>query len=450
MLTRMQQDERERTDNGGLVRHMGRVTLVALMLNSVIGSGIFGLPANLHGLLGHAAPMAYLLAAVGIGLIMACFAEVGSQFPASGGVYLYARAAFGRFAGIQMGWMALMVRVSAHAAIANLLVVYLGEFVPSVTAPAARAVTICGVLGVLAGINVLGIRQGALVSNLFTIGKLAPLVLFVGVGFVLLGDRVPLPAGEASAATWAQALLVLMFAYGGFESALIPMGEAKDPRRDIPIALGIGIVCCAVLYTAIHVVVMAALPDPSASTRPLADAARVLAGPAGAAFMAAGAVVSIVGILGAGMVNTPRLPFALAERGDFPRVLAAIHPRYRTPYISLLLYAAAVCLLAITGSFIWNAVLSAAGRLLTYGLVCGALLQLRRTHPDADAFRVPGGRLVAMLGLGFAATLVVQMGLGELLVILVTIAVALVNWMWVRHDGSTDPGHRPHKSGPYA
>jgi len=410
---------------------MGRWTLAALMLNSVIGSGIFGLPANVHGLIGTAAPLAYVGAAAGIALIMACFAEVGSQFRESGGVYVYARRAFGRFVGIQMGWMALMVRVTAHAAIANLLVVYLGEFVPGVIEPLPRAVVLAMTLGSLAYVNVLGIRQGALVSTLFTIGKVTPLVAFAVVGLVLAGHRIPAPVFDAAPAAWAQALLVLIFAYGGFESALLPMGEAKDPRRDVPVALGVGLIGCAVIYVAVHIVVMAVLPDPSASPRPLADAAGAVLGPAGASLMAAAAVVSILGILGAGMVNTPRLFFALADGGDIARVFAAVHPRYHTPHVALWVYAAAVCLLALSGTFIWNAVLSAAGRLLTYGLVCGAMLRLRRLQPQTDAFRVPAGRAVAVLGLAFCGVLVAQMGRGELLAILATMAVALVNWVRV-------------------
>lgn len=407
---------------------MGRWTLAALMLNSVIGSGIFVLPAHVHGLIGTAAPLAYVIAAAGIALIMACFAEVGSQFHVSGGVYVYARRAFGRFAGIQMGWMALMVRVSAHAAIANLLVVYLGEFVPVAEAPLPRAVIIALTLGSLAYVNVLGIRQGALVSTLFAIGKVIPLVAFAVIGLVLAGHRIPPPAFDASAPAWAEALLVLIFAYGGFESALLPMGEARDPRRDVPVALAAGLAACTAIYVAVHVVVMVVLPDPSASARPLADAAGALLGPTGAALMAGAAVVSILGILGAGMVNTPRLFFALADGHDFPRVFAAVHPRYRTPHVALWTYAAAVCLLALGGTFIWNAVLSAAGRLLTYGLVCGAMLRLRRLQPDADAFRVPAGHGIALCGLAFCVVLVAQMGIGELLAILATMAVALVNW----------------------
>jgi amino acid transporter len=209
------------------------------------------------------------------------------------------------------------------------------------------------------------------------------------------------------------------------------MGEAKDPRRDVPVALAAGLTACAGIYIAVHLVVMTVLPNPSSSARPLADAAGAIVGPAGASLMAAAAIVSIIGILGAGMVNTPRLFFALADGGDFPRVFADVHSRYYTPHVALCVYAAAVFLLALGGTFIWNAVLSAAGRLLTYGLVCGALLRLRRVEPHADAFRVPAGPAVAAAGLAFCGLLVAQMGRGELVAILATMVVALTNWLWV-------------------
>jgi amino acid transporter len=411
-----------------LVRVMGRWTLAALMLNSIVGAGVYGLPSIVDGLLGPAAPLAYVVAALGVGVVMACFAEVGSQFPTSGGLYVYAREAFGRFAGIQMGWLALMVRVAAHGAIASLLVTYLGEFVPGITAPLPRALTLLAVLGALTIVNVLGVRNAALLSNLFTVAKLVPLVLIGLVGLVLASDRLPSPFEAAAPGAWGQAVLALMFAFGGFESAVSTMGEARDPRRDLPFALGVGLLGCTAVYLAVHLAVMAALPDPSASARPVADAARALLGPGAAAFVAVGAVLSIVGILSAGILNTPRLAFALARSGDFPAALGAVHPIYRTPYISIVLYASAVTLTAIAGGFVWNAVLSAVARLLTYAVVCAALIRLRQTRPGADAWRLPGGRGFALLGLLLAGTLVSRMGVGELIVIAVTMVLAFAHW----------------------
>lgn len=418
-----------------LVRAIGRWTLVALTLNSIIGSGIFGVPAEVIRLVGTAAPLACLLAAVGVGVIMACFAEVGSQFREAGGVYLYAREAFGRLAGIQMGWMALLVRVTAHAAIANVLVVYVGEFIPGATQPLPRAAILIGVFAVLVAINFIGVASGARFSNVVTAAKLVPLIVFCGAGLVLVADRIPAPVVSGTSGAWTQAVLLLIFAFGGFESALIPMAEVKDPRRDVPVALGVALAACTLLYTAMHLVVLG-VPGAAEGPRPVADAARVFLGQPGATFMALGAILSILGILSAGMINTPRLPYALAVGGDFPRWFAAVHPRFRTPWVALIAYGAATCALAVAGGFVWNAVLSAVGRLLTYGAVCLALLRLRRLRPDADAHRAPGGAVFAVLGVGFALSLVARMGGAELVAIVATIALAMINWAWVRSRSS--------------
>jgi amino acid transporter len=228
------------------------------------------------------------------------------------------------------------------------------------------------------------------------------------------------------------ALLALVFAYGGFEAGLIPMSEVKQPRRDAPFALFVALASCALLYTAVHLVVMSALPAPALSSRPVADAAYVFLGPGGASFIALGAMVSMYGYLSGQFVSTPRLPFALAEGGDFPSFFGAVHRRFRTPHLSILVYGVLVWALAIHGSFIWNAILSAVARLFTYALVCGALIILRRSNRDAGAYRLPGGKIFAWVGIAFSAALVLRMGWEELAIVGLTAAVALVNWLWVR------------------
>lgn len=421
---------RAREGEPTLIRAMGRWTLAALTLNSIIGSGIYGVPGEAIRLVGSAAPLATVVAAIGVGAIMACFAEVGSQFRDPGGPYLYTREAFGRLAGIQIGWMALLVRITAHAAIANLLVTYAAEFMPGVIAPWPRAAVLVSVLGTLAAINITGVAGGARLSNVVTITKLVPLVGLATIGLLLAAPDVPAPTLAGSAADWTQAVLLLIFAFGGFESALIPVGEVRDPRRDVPFALGVALVVCAVLYTAIHLVVLA-VPSAAASPRAVAEAARALFGPTGATVMALGAVLSIVGILSAGILNTPRLFYALAAHGDFPGWFAVVHARFRTPWVALLTYTGLVCVLALTGGFVCNAVLSAVGRLLTYGAVCLALLRLRHLRPNADAHRAWGGPFFAVLGLLFCVGLVARMGRAEFLVLAAASVLAGVNWWWV-------------------
>ena len=422
----------------GLVRAIGRWTLVALVINSIIGSGIFGLPDDVARLVGAAAPFAYLLAALGMGVIMACFAEVASQFTAAGGPYLYAHKAFGSLVGIQTGWFAWLVRLTSAAANANLFVVYFGEFLPAATDPVPRAALLTALIGVLAYVNVRGVKSGANLSNVFTVTKLVPLAIFIFVGLTLVGSRIQVGPSGASGTDWMQAVLALIFAYGGFESALMPMGEAKEPRRDAPFALFAALVAVTLVYLLVHLVVMGAITDASAfdrpevRERPVAEAARVFLGAGGAILIVIGVLISTYGYLAGQFVSAPRLTYAFAEQRDFPALFAAVHPRFRTPYVSIAVYALLVWALAIYGSFIWNAILSAVARLFAYAAVCAAVIRLRRTQPDAAAFRLPAGWLFALAGIGFCVLMVTQMGRQHLMIVAVVAAAAFANWLWAR------------------
>jgi amino acid transporter len=419
-----------------LVRAIGRWSLTGLVLNSIIGSGIFGLPSVVAGLLGRAGIYAYLIAALGIGAIMACFAEVASQFREAGGPYLYARVAFGRLLGIQVGWLTWLVRLTASAAAANLFAIYLAEFWPQAREPLGRALVLTLFVGVLAAVNYRGVVRGVQFSSVFAVAKLLPLAVFIGVGLFFVGQATPTEVAAPTAGAWLEAVLVLIFAFGGFEAAMMPMAEAKDPRRDAPFALFMGLVICAIVYTLIQIVVQGVLPAPAGTDRPLALAARQFLGPPGAVLLTLGALVSLYGYLSGQMLNTPRLTYALAEREDFPAFFAAVHPRFRTPHVSIVIFALLVWTLAMAGTFRWNVTLSAVARLFTYGLVCAALLVLRRKQPAAAAFRVPGGKVLAVVGIAFSLVLVSRMGRNELLIVLATAIVALLNWGWVRRGGT--------------
>jgi len=432
-------------ESRGLIRAMGRWTLTALVINSIIGSGIFGLPSVVAGYLGRQSPLAYLAAAAGIGVVIACFAEVASQFGAAGGPYLYAREAFGRFIGLEIGWLLLLVRLTAAAAAANLFTNYLAEFWPAVQEPLIRLSVLGVLIGFLAAVNVRGIKSGAAASNVFTVAKLVPLILFAIAGGVFLLRTHPAIPGELQTGAsvpvrnWLEAALVLMFAYGGFEGAVIPMAEAKDPRRDTPFALLVALVTVTLLFCAIQYVVVAVLPRAALTDRPLADAARQFGGTAGAALISAGALISVYGYLTAQLLHTPRLTFALGEKGDFPKFFARIHPRYQTPHISILVFAAIIWCLAAAGSFTWNVFLSSVGRLLIYGFTCAALPVLRRKYPDARVYRLPAGNLFSALGVFFMVLLASHMSRGEGIVILITTAIAIANWLWARNRRKVAP-----------
>src|SRR3974390_3184812 len=273
-----------------LVRAIGRWSMVALAVNSIVGSGIFGLPAPVAGFLGRASPLAVLLAGAAMAVIIACYGEVASQFTETGGNYLYLRRAFGRLAGVQVAWLSLLSRLTAVAAGVNLLVTYLAEFWPQATQPMPRLAIITAFIGGLAAVNYRGVGAGTLVSNVSAVAKLAALALVcvAGGAWLTMHPAVAAAPVAASADSWLKAMLLLLFAYGGYEAALNPMGEARNPRRDVAFALFAALFIVTVLYSVLQWVVVGLLADPAHSQRPLADAARVMLGQGGAALISVG------------------------------------------------------------------------------------------------------------------------------------------------------------------
>lgn len=426
-----------------LVRAIGRWSLAALAVNSIIGSGIFGLPAVVAALLGKRSVLAVLIAGAAMAIIMACFAEVASQFCDAGGPYLYARTAFGRFIGILVGWMLYLSQTAAPAANANLFVIYLAEFWPAAKDPWPRFAILTLLIGLLALINVLGARQGIAVSSIFTVAKLLPLLMVILAGAALtivhpaiVSSASGSPAFPASA--WMKAMVLLIFAYGGFESALAPMSEAKNPARDTVFALAVALIACTTIYALVQWVVVGVLGPGATTDRPLAEVARVTMGNRGAKLVAIGALISVYGYLSAKLLGMPRVTFALAQRADLPQLFAQVSRRFHTPWFSILFFAAAVWGLAIGGSFAWNVTLSVVARLFYYAVVCAALIALRHKQPLAAGFRLPGGPVLAILGVaiaagvGIAAVLTKQTPLAKSLILAATVGAAVLNWLWAR------------------
>jgi APA family basic amino acid/polyamine antiporter len=423
-----------------LVRAIGRWSLAALMVNLIIGGGIFELPSTIAGILGSQSPMAYLIAAAGMGIIAACVAEVASRFRQAGGPYLYAKAAFGRFLGLQTGWLLWLTRISAAAAVANVFIDYLRGFWPQAKAPGARVVILTILIGALAAVNIRGVKMGTRVSNFFTVAKLLPLgILMVG-GLVFIhihGSPVLQVAESHPAGAWMNAVLLLIFAHAGFEAALIPSGEVKNPARDAPVALIAALVIVTTVYSLLQVVVVHVLANSEQTNLPLSAAAHVFGGSSMATIVSVGALLSCIGYFAANMIATPRITFAFAEQGDFPRWFAAVHRRYQTPYISIVTFAVLVWALSLMGTFRWNAALSATSHLFVYGMSCAALPMLRKKFPGQEGFHLPGGVVFAALGIAFALVLVTRIGVAELTVLAITAVVSFLNWLVVR--GNTPP-----------
>ena len=407
--------------------------MTALVINTIIGSGVFGLPAELTRLLGRASPFAIIVGALGVAIIMACMVEVASQFSEPGGPYHYVRTTFGPFFGIQIGWFHLLSIIGAVAAVAHLFMDYLVTFVPLSTLE--RDLLLAILFAIPAVTNHFGVRAGANLSNIMTVAKLSPLALLIvfGVGR-LVHQPQTIHASELLSpglSNWVRAFIFLIFLYGGWEDTLIVAGEVKEPRRTIPFGLLLGLLVCTGFYILLQFITIAAIGT-NVSERPLAAVASVLIGRSGAAVVAIAAMVSTYGWVSASLLNAPRLIYSFAAQGDFPGVFEKLHPRYQTPTAGIILFALTGWLLAVSGTFLWIVALSAASMIIYYAATCACLGRLRKLHPRADAFRVPFGRTLSMVAIGIALLLMTGLHTSEALLMCVTSLIATANWLLVR------------------
>jgi amino acid transporter len=350
------------------VRSIGRWTMTALVINGIIGGGIFALPGELSRLLGRASPFAMIFAAVAMGIIMACIAEVASQFSEPGGAYLYTRTAFGRFVGMQIGWFFLLAVVGGVAVTANLLVDYLAPFLPWTLNVWERGLVMGFVIAIPTAANYCGVRSGANLSTVMTLAKVSPLVLLIVSGVARFAHQpLMIHASEIASpgwSNWVRAVALLMFPFSGWEESLVPTGEVTEPRRTIPFALGTGLITCAAVYTLLQFITVATV-GPNASDRPLAQTASILLGGGGATMVSIAIMLACYGYISANLLNDPRLVYSLAVQGDFPAIFARIHPRFHTPAVALIIYAFTGWVLAVTGTFQFVLALSAGPRLST-------------------------------------------------------------------------------------
>src|SRR5262245_6881755 len=405
------------TTQKGLIRGIRRWDLVAVAINGIIGAGIFGLPSKAHALVGPYSVIAFIVCALVVALIVLCFAEVSSRFSETGGPYLYAREAFGPVAGFEVGWLMWLARVTAFAANSNLLIDYLGYFHPGIGSGAPRAVAIIALALALTAVNVIGVRNAALFSDVFTIGKLIPILLFIGAGLFYLdpGNFSPAPAPAFS--SFSKSTLLLVYAFTGFEMALIPAGETRDPQRNLPFAILASLALVTVVYILIQIVCVGTLPELAASNRPLADASERFLGVVGAIVITTGVAISIIGNLIVVLLAGARLPFAMAGDLILPRVFAATHDRFRTPHLAIIATAAVMLALALSGSFISVLTVSVIARLLSYVVTCAALITLRRRDEREmrfkAQFKAPAGVAVSIAALGLSAWLLANSSASE-------------------------------------
>ena len=384
-----------------LPRSLGAWAIWLLVVNGMVGAGIFGLPSGAARLAGGFSPVVFALCALLILPILLCFAELASYFRSTGGPVRYATEAFGPFLGFQAGWIFYVARAIAFSANSVLMVDSIGYFWPSATEGVLRTVLLAVICGGLTLVNVIGAVRAVRSLAALTVLKFSVLVGLVVVGLALLGDgvigqvRMRLPVGGDLGA----AIVLLIYAYVGFEQAVVPAGEARDPARDMPRGLLWGLASVAVLYVLIQMVSMAAVPDIAASNAPLLDVAATLLGPVGAALLMVGVVASVGGNLVGSTFTTPRLSYSLSLDGSLPPWFGRVHARFLTPANSILFFGALSFVMAVFGSFLWLAASSVMTRLLLYIITCAAVPRVRARRAATGGFTLPLGNLIPVLGI---------------------------------------------------
>ena len=368
------------------MRAVGVWGLAANIVNLTIGGGIFRLPAAAASSLGPAAPVAYLACAAAMLLIVSCFAEAGSRVSLTGGPYVYAGVAFGPFIGFLCGALLMAGVAVATAAVASFFADSVVALFPAIGGGAGRAALIVVVLATLALINIAGLRGANRLNTFMTVAKLAPLAILIVAGLFAMNwrnatwQRAPTPAAVTRASA------VMIFAFLGVESALIPSGEVRNPARTVPRAVFLAVSVVAIVYLLVQLVAQGLLGAALAGQKtPLAEAAAVAMGPSGRMLILVGSSVSMLGYLAGMTFASPRMLFAFARDRLLPAPLASVHQRFRTPHVAIAVQTVAVMALSATGSFEKLAMIANGSVLMVYAICClGVLLLRRRGVQESD------------------------------------------------------------------
>ena len=413
-----------------LKRAIGKWDLVLLLINSLIGAGIFGLPSKIFALSAwYSIPALFITAGIVLILVLN-FAEVGSRFTKTGGPYLYTLEAFGRFPAFLMGWLLLITRLATYAALINLLPAYLSFFFPALGQLFGKIIVIFIITFFFAYINYKGVKSSTHWNNGLAIGKLIPLAVFIIVGlFFIQPELIQIPKELPEIGGFSQSIFLLIFAFTGFEAIIVSTGEIKQPRKNIPFALVFALLFVSLFYVLIQFVSIGTLSNLALSEKPLADAAFLFMGNKGAILITIGAVISVSGTLNTVMLIGGRIPFALAEEKQIPSGMAKIHPRYSTPARSLILFAVLAFLVSVSGTFIYAITISVISKVMIFLIVSAALLRLRFKMKDQrDFFKLRFGKILAWSGIILSLILLSTSKMEEFRAVTITLLFGAIIW----------------------
>lgn len=355
-----------------LQRRIGLVGATALAFNGAVAASIFALPATLAADFGSFSPLLFPIVGLAALLIIVPFTWSVAAFPESGGPATYGRV-FGRLAGFEAGWIYYVARATAFAANANVLTAYLARWFAGADEGAFRISLLLGASALFAAINIAGVRKSIGVLTGLSILKSVPLFA-AAIAAIAITFPWPAPAPAPTLTEFEAGLLIVFYAFVGFESAVIPAGETKDPSKNLPRAILITIGATTLLYFLVQLAFVSVLPGGGTDEKaPLIDLGSWLAGPVGAGTLTLAAVASLAGGLHGIMTSTPRITYALGLRGDVPAWFARVQPKFETPANSIIFFALFAGALAVSGSFVWLAVISTLARMIVYSVTIAAL-----------------------------------------------------------------------------
>lgn len=402
-----------------LPRKLNLLDTALLLVGAVIGSGIFVVPS----LIARRIPEPGLVIAVWIfsGLLVLCgaltLAELGAMLPRSGGLYVYIREAYGPFWGFLYGWTTFLVAMAAPiAALNSAFLLYLQYFFP-LALWQEKLIGIALIL-LLAWVNCLGVEWGARVQNLFTFLKVAGLVALVALAVVLRPGQsahfLPLwPQGFSMGLVTAvgAAMVSTLFAYDGWHFVGFAAGEIKNPQRNVPLGIVVGVLIVIGVYVSANLAYIYVLGQPGVakSGRVAADAMRLMIGPAGGTLITLAILCSTFGAMSANILAGPRIFFAMARDGVFFSWAAEIHPRYRTPAHAIWMLSVWAALLTLTGGYEHLITMAMFAAWILFAMAVGSVIVLRRKHPEwPRPYRVPGYPWTALVFVVVAAVFVIN------------------------------------------
>ena len=387
---------------GQLIRGIGLIGGVLLVLNGMIGAGIFALPSAVAARAGILSPWLFLGAGVLIITVVLTLAELSSYFRISGGPALYATKAFGPLTGFSTGWLYFVSRAAAVAANSHVMAKFLGALAPWFDTDTGHAVVVVVVIGTLTLVNVLGIKGGVRALTFFTFFKLVPLLIMILLGLQYVTPDILFPSNLPTIDDLGGTTLLLIYAFVGFEQVLIPAGETAKPKETIPNALVFTMIATGILYFLIVLVFISVLSDSAAEGAGLVDVGRKLAGPVGAVVISVTAIFSIAGNLSGTMLAIPRLTMSLADHRLLPRWFGHINEKFSSPANSIMFLGGVAMALGLSGSFVFLATATSLTRLIVY-VVCIAALPVIKGRADPvaieRAYRIKGGYTIPLIAL---------------------------------------------------